>query len=93
MITSNYLCPSCAKGKTGVIDTFHPANLPHSFIIGRRRECKACGYRFTTYELTRERIARLFRLARLPEQVKQESRRIIQALMDLAEIEKETKKQ
>ena len=41
------LCPSCAASDTRVVDS-RPAENGTS--IRRRRECEACGQRFTTYE-------------------------------------------
>ncbi|MFQ5812716.1 MAG: transcriptional regulator NrdR [Anaerolineae bacterium] len=38
-------CPYCGKSKTKVIDTRSSGEG-----VRRRRECKACGRRFTTYE-------------------------------------------
>lgn len=41
------LCPACSASETKVIDS-RPAEAGLS--IRRRRECEACGHRFTTYE-------------------------------------------
>ncbi len=38
-------CPYCGKSKTKVVDTRSSGEG-----VRRRRECKACGQRFTTYE-------------------------------------------
>jgi transcriptional repressor NrdR len=40
-------CPSCESGTTRVIDS---RDLENGSTIRRRRECEACGQRFTTYE-------------------------------------------
>jgi len=40
-------CPKCKTGETKVIDS---RTIEDGFSIRRRRECIACGYRFTTYE-------------------------------------------
>jgi len=40
------ICPSCHQGETDVIDS----RETEAGEIRRRRECKRCGYRFTTYE-------------------------------------------
>ena len=40
-------CPSCAETDTRVIDS---RDLESGSTIRRRRECAACGNRFTTYE-------------------------------------------
>jgi transcriptional repressor NrdR len=39
-------CPICQNSRTGVIDTSHDIRG----IVRRRRVCKACNQRFTTYE-------------------------------------------
>jgi len=39
-------CPSCHQGETDVIDSREAEDGD----IRRRRECKRCGFRFTTYE-------------------------------------------
>ena len=40
-------CPSCTETDTRVIDS---RDLESGSTIRRRRECAACGHRFTTYE-------------------------------------------
>jgi transcriptional repressor NrdR len=40
-------CPRCSEAATRVIDS---RDLEAGSTIRRRRECEACGYRFTTYE-------------------------------------------
>jgi transcriptional repressor NrdR len=40
-------CPRCENDTTRVIDS---RDLESGSTIRRRRECEACGYRFTTYE-------------------------------------------
>ncbi len=40
-------CPRCKEPETKVIDS---RTIDEGFSIRRRRECIACGYRFTTYE-------------------------------------------
>ncbi|MFD2705265.1 transcriptional regulator NrdR [Salibacterium lacus] len=44
-------CPSCHSNGTRVLDS-RPSNEGKS--IRRRRECDACGYRFTTFEIVEE---------------------------------------
>lgn len=44
-------CPSCQSQRTRVIDS-RPADESRS--IRRRRECEACGHRFTTFERVEE---------------------------------------
>ena len=39
-------CPSCSSESTHVVDTTHDSHGG----IRRRRECDACGHRFSTYE-------------------------------------------
>ena len=41
-------CPKCGGGDTRVIDS---RTQEVTNAIKRRRECRACGYRFTTYEV------------------------------------------
>lgn len=56
------LCPSCGASDTRVIDS-RPAE--EGSAIRRRRQCEACGHRFTTYErlepqlMVRKRSGRL----------------------------------
>lgn len=38
-------CPECGSDDTGVLET-----APYSDRVRRRRECQACGHRFTTRE-------------------------------------------
>lgn len=42
-------CPQCGERETRVVDS---RDLDESATIRRRRECAACGVRFTTYERT-----------------------------------------
>jgi len=44
------MCPFCRQGETKVIDS----RGSQEFAIRRRRECLACGRRFTTYEKIEE---------------------------------------
>ncbi len=44
-------CPSCHHNGTRVLDS-RPSHEGRS--IRRRRECEACGYRFTTFEMVEE---------------------------------------
>ncbi|PLR81499.1 transcriptional regulator NrdR [Bacillus canaveralius] len=44
-------CPSCQNNSTRVLDS-RPVDDSRS--IRRRRECEACGYRFTTFEKVEE---------------------------------------
>ncbi len=44
------LCPFCREGETKVVDS----RGSQEFVIRRRRECLACGRRFTTYEKIEE---------------------------------------
>lgn len=56
------LCPACGASDTRVIDS-RPAENGAS--IRRRRECEACGNRFTTYERLEPHLMVLKRSARL----------------------------
>jgi transcriptional repressor NrdR len=47
-------CPRCGTDEDRVIDS-RPARDGHE--IRRRRECSACGTRFTTYEAAEEQVA------------------------------------
>lgn len=40
-------CPDCANERTRVVDTAASTDEPS---VRRRRECRRCGFRFTTYE-------------------------------------------
>lgn len=44
-------CPYCKKDKDHVIDT---RQVENAAVIRRRRQCKTCGKRFTTYERLEE---------------------------------------
>lgn len=44
------LCPFCREGESKVVDS----RGSQDFVIRRRRECLACGRRFTTYEKMEE---------------------------------------
>ncbi|MCA9006218.1 MAG: transcriptional repressor NrdR [Planctomycetaceae bacterium] len=44
------MCPFCRDGETKVIDS----RLSQPFSVRRRRECLACGKRYTTYEKIEE---------------------------------------
>ena len=55
------LCPACAADATRVVDS-RPAENGTS--IRRRRECEACGRRFTTYERLEPQLAVLKRSGR-----------------------------
>lgn len=59
-------CPACPSLITLVVDSRSADGG-----LRRRRQCPACKHRFTTYELTEARIARLSRAANDLEQVKQ----------------------
>ena len=44
-------CPSCGTSESKVVDS---RSVEEGVSIRRRRECLACGYRFTTYERLNE---------------------------------------
>ena len=46
-------CPSCECESTRVVDT-RPVN--DDMVVRRRRECRECDYRFTTYERIEQRV-------------------------------------
>lgn len=52
------ICPTCRCESTSVIDS-----RPHQDETRRRRQCDACGHRFTTREITEERLDWLRRAA------------------------------
>ena len=55
--TASYiLCPECGSKDNGVADT-RSNDKPRG--IYRRRVCKECGLRFTTYEITEEDFDRI----------------------------------
>ncbi len=54
-------CPSCNAKEIGVIDTRRIKYSRYLPLAGirRRRKCKVCGFRFSTYELTEITLHRL----------------------------------
>ena len=48
-------CPKCNAKKCGVIDSRKLADNT----VRRRRECRGCGYRFTSLEMTIVDLAKL----------------------------------
>ena len=48
-------CPKCEAKQTRVTDS----RVIESNIVFRRRRCKECGYRFTSYELTAKEKAKI----------------------------------
>lgn len=52
---TGYPCPACACRTTEVIDSRAKADDAR---WRRRRKCAACGYRWTTYEINEEDLAR-----------------------------------
>lgn len=53
-IRENLRCPNCFSISSKVSDT---RNTTHHITIRRRRECKNCEYRWTTYEIDSEKYA------------------------------------
>jgi len=49
---SLFRCPSCKKFNIGTTDTRPSRRIPQC--IRRRRSCKSCQYRWTTYELDKD---------------------------------------
>ena len=52
-------CPKCGGAKQRITDSRQTGNE-----VRRRRECRACGHRFTTYELTEIDRAKLEKMQR-----------------------------
>ena len=71
-------CPECLNiDCSKVIDSRN--SIPNNLIFKRRRrECKLCGYRFTTYEILAEN-------AELVKSVMKRTERMLSALNDLKE--------
>lgn len=72
-------CPACASPRVAVIDT----RAPKPGSIRRRRKCGACGYRYTTIEITEEVFKNLMSSDKLAEQ-RRALRRIADEITDLA---------
>lgn len=51
-------CPSCGGDMNHVIDS-RPAVFLEAGTVRRRRACKACGQRQTTYEVVEDRVDRM----------------------------------
>lgn len=64
-------CPVCGEA-TKVIES---RNSRAGESIRRRRECLACGHRFTTREVDDEMLERLERIARAAREVEKELRK------------------
>lgn len=64
-------CPVCG-GATKIVDS-RSSRAGES--IRRRRECLACGHRFTTREVDAEMLERLERIARAAREVETELRK------------------
>ena len=79
------ICPDC-KGSTKVIDTDKGEAS-----IRRRRECKDCGFRFTTYEVHAVYLEALVKVldAKVIEGLWEIGEQIGVAAQRLAELEKE----
>lgn len=62
-----HACPLCSS-RVGVIDTHV---VPSATTIRRQRRCNnvECGYRLTTYEITKEKYIRLQTLSGLASQI------------------------
>lgn len=56
------ICPSCRGTKIAVIDS-RPGSAAQNAPIRRRRKCKACEHRWTTYEVAEESIKAMHELA------------------------------
>jgi transcriptional regulator NrdR family protein len=53
-------CPSCGSEDLKTVDS-----RPSDGMIRRRKECKSCGGRFSTYEITEKEYNRLKRLVKV----------------------------
>jgi transcriptional regulator NrdR family protein len=65
------LCDFCGK-PTRVIDKRNRTD-----VVARRRECTACGERFSTYEVDQKKMKAMKRKIREYENLKEEIRRVI----------------
>ena len=54
-----YNCPSC-QGESGVIDS-----RPIGKTTRRRRECKSCKHRWTTFEINADEMHALWKLTKI----------------------------
>ena len=52
-------CPQCGNGDIKVVDS----RVDRNGVIGRRRECTSCGYRWVTYEVSEEDLVYFLELS------------------------------
>lgn len=63
-----FACPRCKKTHSSIIDS-----RPITDGVRRRRECEACGFRITTYEITKETFDFIEKARRIIAFIKRES--------------------
>lgn len=63
-MATGYACPHCAGVATEVVDSRPGLVLGH-VSVRRRRKCKACGLRFTTFEVAADLVRQADEAARL----------------------------
>jgi len=68
-------CPSCKEPDTRVVDS---RDLDEGSVIRRRRACRICGTRVTTYE--RAELARLYVIKRSGERDEYDSQKLLEGL-------------
>ena len=68
-------CPSCKEPDTRVVDS---RDLDDGSVIRRRRACRICGTRVTTYE--RAELAKLYVIKRSGERQEYDSQKLLEGL-------------
>ena len=68
-------CPSCKEPDTRVVDS---RDLDDGSVIRRRRACRICGTRVTTYE--RAELAKLYVIMRSGERQEYDSQKLLEGL-------------
>jgi transcriptional repressor NrdR len=68
-------CPSCKEPDTRVVDS---RDLDEGTVIRRRRACRICGTRVTTYE--RAELARLYVIKRTGEREEYDAQKLLEGL-------------
>ena len=74
-------CPSCKEPDTRVVDS---RDLDDGAVIRRRRACRICGTRVTTYE--RAELAKLYVIKRSGERQEYDSQKLLEGLRREAKI-------
>ena len=70
-------CPHCESDRTDIIDTRTSGEHER-----RRRRCKECGFRFTTYELTKTEYERFLAERKALEAIMQGVKQVTKARKD-----------